>query len=469
MEKKIEKKPNILIIITDQQNIDSIAAYRYHFSHEAYGSHWLKTPNIDRMVDKGYSFMESHSANPVSCPARSCLMTGRYSTETGITYNNIGIDKDVPNMGQWFEEHSDYDRVYCGKWHAGGKWNYPDVEGPRKIPGFDTLPAGLYGTGDYNDFQVSGAVRGYIQNHDYEKPFLLVAGLMNPHDICFWAGALNVDKKNVADHDLFNLGENLPPLPPNYEVNFEDPEPRNQVRKFTEIEWRNYVHDYLRMVEKLDQDLGRMLEAVESRKDETLVVLTADHGEGAGRHKRVQKWHPFEQSVKVPLVFYMPGKVLEGVQDTENIVSGVNLMPTACDYAGIPKPVQSRGESLRNTLEGKADQAAFETAIIEFKHIGRIVRHKDFKYVKYYEFSGESDKPLLNKKNGKAEKFSPGVGRDRYQDTGKRLLFNIKEDPWEVNDLSKDPEYASKMEEMDDILVENFESIIEPGTHFDRN
>jgi len=468
MDQKTEKKPNILIILTDQQNIDSIAAYRNFFSHEAYGCHWLKTPNIDKMVDAGYSFMESHSVNPVSCPARSCLMTGRYSSETGVTYNNIGIDESVPNMGQWFEEHSDYDRVYCGKWHAGGKWNYPDVEGPRKIPGFETLPAGLFGTGDYNDFQVSGAVRGYIKNHDYTKPFLVVAGLMNPHDICYWTGGLHGDKV-VPDHDLFQLGENLPPLPPNFEVDFEDPDPRGQVKNRSEIEWRNYVHDYLRMVEKLDQDLGRMVEAVEGRKDQTLVVLTADHGEGAGRHKRVQKWHPFEQSVKVPLVFYLPGTVMEGVQDTKNIVSGVNLMPTVCDYAGIPKPQLGRGESLRNTLEGKADQPAFETAFMEFKHTARIVRHRDFKYVKYYEFSRVPDKPFVGKKDGKPVKFSQGAGRDKYADTGKRLLFNIREDPWEMKDLSKDPEYASKMEEMDDLLVEKFESVIEPGTHFDRN
>jgi len=464
----MDKKPNILIVVTDQQNIDSIGAYRYHFSNEEYGSHWVKTPNIDRMVASGYSFMESHSANPVSCPARSCLFTGRYSTETGVTYNNIGIDKNVPNMGQWFEKNSSYDRVYCGKWHAGGKWNYPDVEGNRKIPGFDTIPVGLAGTGDYNDFMVSGALSAYIRNHSPEKPFLAVAGLMNPHDICYWTGGL-LGKELVPDTDHFKLGEDLPPLPPNYFVEFEDPEPRNQNLKRTEIEWRNYIHDYLRMVEKLDQDLGRMLEAVDSREDETLVVLTADHGEGAGRHRRVQKWHPFEQSVKVPLVFYMPGKVARDKQDTENIVSGLNLMPTVCDYAGIPKPSGCKVESLRNTIEGKPSEAAFETAIMEFKHIARIVRHKDFKYVKYYEFSGKQDEPFVRKSDGKAEKFVPCEGRERYRDSNRYLLFNIKEDPWETKDLSKDPDYKDKIREMDDILIEKFEQVIEPGYHYDRN
>ena len=143
------------------------------------------------------------------------LFTGRYSTETGLTYNNIGIDKDVPNMGQWFEKYTDYDRVYCGKWHAGGKWNYPDTEGARKIPGFETIPVGVLGTGDFNDFQVSGALRGYIQNHDYDKPFLAVAGLMNPHDICYWTQG-DWGRRLVPSYDLFKLGDKLPPIPPNF-------------------------------------------------------------------------------------------------------------------------------------------------------------------------------------------------------------------------------------------------------------
>ena len=119
----MKRKPNLLIIISDQQGIDTISAYKEFFIHEAYLCHWVKTPNFDRMVAGGYSFLDSNSTNPVSCPARSSIFTGRYSNETGVTDNNIGIDKNIPNMGEWFEAHSDYNRVYCGKWHIGGQWN----------------------------------------------------------------------------------------------------------------------------------------------------------------------------------------------------------------------------------------------------------------------------------------------------------------------------------------------------------
>jgi arylsulfatase A-like enzyme len=463
----MKASPNILIIVTDQQNIDTIAAYRYHFSHEAYGCHWLKTPNLDRLVEQGYSFLESHSCNPVSCPARSTMWTGRYSTETGLTYNNIGIDKDVPNMGQWFEKHSNYDRVYCGKWHAGGAWNYPDVSGNRKVPGFETLPVSVHGTGDFNDFQVSGAVRAYIQNHSCDRPFLVVAGLMNPHDICYWAQG-EWGKKIVPDQDLFRLGEKLPPLPPNFNFDFVDPDPRSQQEK-GELEWKNYIYDYLRMVEKLDQDVGRMLEAVDSRKDETLVVFTADHGEGAARHRRVSKWHPFEHSVKIPLIYYLPGTIRAQVMDTDHLVSQVNLLPTICDFAGIPDPSDSRGVSLRSILVDQDAELELNTVFSEFRHIARVVRKGDFKYVKYYEYSREPDKPFVRKSDGEAEKFVSCVGSERYREDNKKLLFNIKEDPWETVNLCSDPDYLAKVNELETSLVNEFELVVKPGTHYDRN
>lgn len=457
------KKPNILIIISDQQNIDSIAAYKKYFKHKAYGCHWVKTPNFDRLVREGYSFLESHTANPVSSPARSALFTGRYTTETGVIHNNVGIDQEIPNMGQWFENHTDYDRVYCGKWHAGGPWNYPDVEGNRKIPGFETIPVGVRGTGDFNDFQVAGALRGYIQNHDYEKPFLAVAGLMNPHDICYWTMGDMLTPKE----DIFGLDKALPPLPPNFEFDFEDPNPKSQIQK-GETEWKNYIHDYLKMIEKLDTDIGRLLEAVDSRKDDTLVIFSSDHGEGSGRHKRVQKWHPFEQSVKVPLIFYMPGKVKQNVQDQDNIISSIHIMPTVCDFAGISFPADCPGKSLKGIIEGKPSEN-LTTAIAEFQRIGRVVRHKDFKYVKYYEFSGDEDKPFVRKSDGGHEYFIAGRGRNRYKEAGKILLFNLKEDPWETKDLGKLPEYAGKLDEMEEILVQEFEIKVKPGTSFVRN
>lgn len=461
------RKPNILIIISDQQGIDTIAAYKEIFSHEAYLGHWLKTPNFDRMVSGGTSFLESHSTNPVCCPARSCLFTGRYSTETGVTYNNIGIDKNIPNMGEWFETNSDYNRVYCGKWHAGGAWNYPDIAGERKVPGFETIPAGMHGTGDFNDFEVSGAMKAYIMNYQDKKPFLAVAGLMNPHDICYWSPQLNGNKL-VPKADIFELGNSLPPLPPNFNFNFDDPFPRQQV-KYSPAEWQNYLYDYCRMIEKLDADLGRLLDAVNSRSDETLVIFTSDHGEGAARHKRVQKWHPFEQSVKVPFIACLPGKIKANIIDNQHFVSGIDLMTTVCEYAGIPAPPNCKGRRLKQLLEKGDTVDRMDFAFAEFQHTGRVVHKGNFKYVKIYEYSGIPDQPFIRLEDGKPAKFQPCAGSSRYKTLPHQLLFNLKEDPWEINDLSRNPAYSKVLIELDLLLAEEWEKKMIPGTHFDRN
>ncbi len=463
----MKRKPNILIIISDQQGIDTIAVYKDYFKHNAYLCHWLKTPNFDRMVAGGYSFLESHSANPVCCPARSSFFTGRYSTETGVTYNNVGIDQNIPNMGQWFEANSDYHRVYCGKWHAGGQWNYPDIEGDRKIPGFETIPVGVSGTGDFNDFQVSGALKGFIMNYAEERPFLAVAGLMNPHDICYWTPPLHGNKL-VPKSDIFDLGNSLPPLPPNYDFNFKDPTPRQQT-KFSLPEWQNYLYDYCRMIEKLDSDLGRLLDAVDSREDETLVIFTSDHGEGAARHKRVSKWHPFEQSIKVPFITYFPKQIKAGVIDHEHVVSGIDLMTTVCEYAGIAAPPHCKGRRLKHLLERGETSDRMDVAFAEFQHTGRVVRKGDFKYVKFYKYSGMPDQPFVRLEDGKPEKFQPCAGSSRYETLPDRLLFHLKDDPWEQKELSSDPAYSAKMIELDTLLAEEWEKKLIPGTHFDRN
>lgn len=471
-------RPNILIIVADQMNIDAISAYKVYYKHPAWGCHWLDTPNLDRLISRGTSFIESHSTNPICCSARSSIFTGRMSIETGVTYNGIGIDQNVPNMGEWFEQNSDYDRVYCGKWHAGGRWNCPDVSGNKKIPGFDTLPAGSWGGGDFLDYIVSENVEAYIRNHESANPFLIVAGLLNPHDICYWINGLRGDVLTPGS-DVYELREMRPILPPNFNYNFDEPDLIKGVargKKWGEEHWRNYLYDYCRMVEKLDSDVGRMLDAVESRDDDTIVIFTSDHGEGSGRHCRVQKWHPYDQSMKVPLIISCPGKIKEGAIDIEHLVSGVDIMSTVCDYAGIPLPPNTCGLSLKPLMDngggignsGSQSKSEWRDNIFtEFRFTGRIIRSSRYKYVKCYKYSGINDKPFIKKSDGSPSAFVQGHG-DEYEVEPIHMLFDLKEDPWETKNLYYDSEYETIIEEHERMLNVWEENLI-PGIHYDRN
>lgn len=454
------KKPNVLLIVCDQLSIDAIRAHRRQYPDAAWGAHWVNTPNLDRLAAQGVSFLQSHSENPVCCPARSAIFTGRWSAETGVIINNIGIDREVPNMGQWLEAHASYDRVYCGKWHIGGKWNYPTVSGNRKIPGFETMPVGNDNTGDISDYQVSSSVEAYIRNHGGPNPFLIVAGLMNPHDICFWP-------RIVPKEDIYGLGASLPPLPPNHRIDHPVPITRGDAGRMTEMQWRYYLYEYMRMVEKLDADVGRMMRAVESRRDDTLVIFTGDHGDGLGRHGHVQKWFPYDSALKVPLIVSCPGRVRPGALDAASLVSGVDILPTICDYAGIPAPPHARGRSLRPILENAGGAPWRDRLFAEMQMTTHLVRTARYKYAKFYKKSGDFEKPFLSSA-GEPAVYSPARAAE-YHVHDYRLLFDMQEDPWEMRNLAAESRYAGVLAEHDRMLRQDFEAKIIPGRHYDRN
>ena len=458
--------PNILLIVCDQMNLDAIAAYKQQFDDKAWLCHWVDTPNLDELVHNGVSFTESHTPNPVCSPARSSMFTGRYTLETGVVVNNIGIDQSVPNMGQWFEQNSNYDRVYCGKWHAGGKWNNPDVSGPRKIPGFDTLPNGPGAWGRHMDYGISTGVEAYVRNHNGSNPFLAVASFMDPHDICFWAPAL--DKGRTRETDFFSLGDRLPVLPPNQSYDFN--ELWESAIEYSDMQWRNYIYDYCRMVERLDRNVGRILRAVRDRGDDTIVLFTSDHGDGVGRHARVSKWHPYDESVKVPFIAYGPKLGIQrNVIDTEHLVSGVDIMSTVCDYAGIPTPPHSRGLSLRPLLEGKPVEWR-NSLFVELKEVGRVIRSDRYKFVMSYEGVPKKKRQAVNENylttDGNTTAFLPG-DTQRLKRNEQAMLFDMKNDPWETRNLIDDPRYQAVVGQHEAMLAD-FESTLIPGTEFTR-
>ena len=460
------RNPNIVLIITDQQNLDAISAYKKFFSDKAYACHNLQTPHLDRMVGEGFSFIQSHSANPVSCPARASLFTGHWSTEHGVTYNNIGIDKTIPNLAEWLTQHSDYRCFYAGKWHAGGEWNYPEVRGPRKIPGFKTIPISEFALGVHNDPQVSMAVKSLILNDKEPTPFFVVAGLMNPHDICYWIPALRGEILTCPEPTAI-LEKDYPPLPPNINYDFAEPTQLARTRqKMSDASWRNYLYDYHRMVEMVDMEIGRILDAADTRSGDTVVILTSDHGEGQARHSRVQKWHPYEESVKVPLIFYCPGYIRTG-EDTQTLVSGIDIFPTICEMAGVTPPKAVNGQSLLGKITGTGPAPERSHIVIEFFHTGRIVRNAKYKYTKMYIFSGKPDAPFVRKDNDQPAAFVP-CELSNYKVDPNLLLFDMENDPWEKTNLATDPAYAPVIKQMDELLSQ-WENSVKPGFHFDRN
>ncbi len=363
------KRPNFLLLITDQQGLDTLSAL---------GCPAIHTPNLDRLARRGVSFLESHSTNPVCSPARSSLFTGRTSCETGVIVNGRPIRPELPNLGQWLGQQG-YETVYCGKWHLPGSYT-------TRIPGFTVIPGGLGGQGTLGDQCVSSASEGYLRNRRREKPFFLVSSFLQPHDVCNWTGR----RKNHAEPLPFpEIADALPPLPANFHYDPKEPKRGAPARipgaGWTEQEWRYYLWSYYRMVEEAEHEVGRVLRALEQsgEADNTVIIFTADHGEGRGRHQSILKNFLYDEAVKVPLIISWPGRIAENVQDREHLVCGLDVMPTVCDLAGIPAPKGVRGLSLRPLLERKKTSWR-EFVVTEVRRdSGRMIRTADFKYIVY--------------------------------------------------------------------------------------
>ncbi|NQT15247.1 MAG: sulfatase-like hydrolase/transferase [Planctomycetes bacterium] len=395
-----ERRPNLLFINTDQQGLDTLSAY---------GCPGVNTPNMDRLVAGGTSFMESYAADPVCCPSRASWFTGRPPAENGVVMNSVPIEPDMPDLGQWFTENG-YDSVYAGKWHVSGRNN---AESFRVLPG---------GTpqGELGDAAVSRACQGFLLNRSPGDPFFLTAGLLQPHDICYWIMQHHAD---IGELPYPELADQLPELPPNFHYDPREPERLKQRKKpnargggtatWSELHWRYYIWSYLRHVEMVDAEIGRILDALEDSEHvkDTVVVFTSDHGEGRARHQMVTKGYLYDEAAKVPLVVSWPGQIGEGRRDGEHLVSGLDFAPTVCDYAGIAPPPKCRGRSLRPILEG-ANVSWREFVVASSAITGRMVRTADYKYV-------------------------------TYRDDPTDQLFHMKDDPWETKNLAGRSEHES--------------------------
>jgi len=407
------KRPNFLYIITDQQGLDTLSAY---------GCRGVKTPHLDRLAARGVSFIESHSTNPVCSPARSSLFTGRMSSETGVVKNGLPIREGVPNVGQWLGREG-YEAVYVGKWHLPQSYT-------KSIPGFSVIPAGNNGHGTLLDRSVSKVCQGFLHNRDSAKPFVLVASFLQPHDVCQWT---SMHKKAPDELPYPQIADELPPLPSNF--NFDPREPagvasqrQRQKTNWSELQWRYYVWSYYRMVEEVDAEIGRVLDTLEGSglAENTVVVFTSDHGEGRGRHQMIVKNYLYEEALKVPLIFSCPGRIAEGVQDRTHLVSGVDVMDTVCDFAGVKPPPHITGGNLRPLLEKRVVEWR-EFAMAEVKLTGPkpgfAIRTPDYKYITYHEDPVEQ-------------------------------LFDMRDDPGETKNLAPEGKYTDTLQDHRKLLRE---------------
>lgn len=383
------QKPNVLIVITDQQFAEAMSC--------RIGSKYLRTPNMDSLAATGMSFTRAYCANPLCVPSRTSMFTGRYPTETGVETNDTTpIDaRKFPMMGTLFKR-AGYETAYFGKWHL------PYREADIESHGFDGMKRVKF-----RDVSTAAGAAGFLRAK-HSAPFLMVASLLNPHNICEWARGERLPDGDVGTPPPV---DQCPPLRPNHLPAKDEPDIVSLMRRsyqatrmfpvgnFDDKKWREYIWAYYRMIEKVDALIGQVLQPLRETglEERTLVVFLADHGDCQGSHKWNQKTVFYEEAARVPFIVSYNGVTKPGTS-ARLVHSGVDLIPTICDYAGIDIPKTLPGMSMKETANGKPGKdprsyvvqtdrmvqgAAIDGRIP--KPDGRMVRGQRYKYFVYSE------------------------------------------------------------------------------------
>lgn len=372
-------KPNVILIMTDQQSYNAISAHA-----DLYSGAYFSTPNIDRLATSGISFTRTYCANPVSVPSRFALFTGRYGAPYGVRENQSPTADETQvramlatnAMGGVFAR-SGYDTYYGGKVHLP----FSGAQGNSKF----AHPVG-YGfqhcyTEDERDglgletARILDDKAASLKSGKQEKPFLLVASFLNPHDICLESStnlSTEVRGQKEGKKDLIAqcvrqmrsraaaidsvtfYAHHAPALPANFGSTEAFPTmKRSPYRDFPDWYWRKYRWTYGQLVSLVDTHIGHILDALDRHpelKKNTLIVFTSDHGEMQGAHHTVTKNLPYEECQRVPLIFSGPG-IRAGARDHSLVCNGTDLLPTLCQLAGITAP-STDGLSLASRIVG---------------------------------------------------------------------------------------------------------------------
>ena len=420
-------RPNIILIVSDDQRPDTIAAL---------GNMVIRTPNLDRLVREGTAFTRATCGNPICTPSRAEILSGCSSFRSGVIDFGKPIDPELPLMARWFSD-AGYRTSYVGKWHndgapidrgysktnglyrgGGRKWYKPQVDWfGRPVTGYrgwifqsdDGMKypeRGVGLTSDISEKFADAAIELLEQRAD--KPFFIHVNFTAPHD------PLMVDPTFGKMYDAAKM-----PLPKNFATehsfdhgNFEGRDEKLFAWPRTPEETRGELAAYYAVISHMDAQIGRVLKALEDsgELENTVIVFSSDHGLGVGSHGLRGKQSMYEHTIGVPLVMSGPG-ISKGTRLSTQCYLR-DLFPTLCDLAGIVGPGERiDGRSLQPALRGEKKQI-HPFIVGYFRNFQRMVRDTNWKYIEY---------PAIDRKQ----------------------LFHLSEDPDELHDLSDDPKHLT--------------------------
>ncbi len=452
-----DPRPNIVLIMTDQQRFDTIAAL---------GFEYMQTPHLDRLVDEGVSFTNCFASAPSCAPARASLFSGMYPHATGVFKN-----ADVWQKRTWVEDLADagYTCVNIGKMHTfpyeepfGFHQRYVVENKDRYLEGryyFDEWDKALHARGlekpgrlryrslpDYRermgavhwpideemhpDVFVGDLACWWLDRYPATQPLFLQIGFPGPHP----------PYDPVQRYTEHYLNQELPIPHVSQEDLAGQPPPLHALRAHNaEIDHDSVVHDldpsaqqlrrlrayYLANVTMIDEKVGEILNTLEDRGylENAVVIFTSDHGDCLGEHGHIQKWTMYDCITRVPTIVWAPGR-FQGGRQIDALVQQMDLGATILELAGLEAPAYMEAESLLRALEGRDESG------------------------RQYVFAEHARDAILTD-----TEFMTMVRDDRWKlvhflDEPYGQLFDLECDPGEERNLWDDPAHVHQRERL---------------------
>lgn len=391
-----QKKPNLLIIHTDEQSFRSLSCYDNSWPE-------AKTPNIDKLAENGVRFENFYANHPVCTPSRSALLTGRYAHEVQSYFNDIPMSEEAVTFGHIFKKQG-YITGYVGKLHLDGQAK-PGFE-PQRNFGFDDNRY-MFNRGHWKQITEENGqpqVKTYKEIGDeqsYTTDFLArkTIGFIRQHKGKKWCHMLSIPDPHGPDvdrqpyNDMYT-GEDIS-VPESFDLAEADKPKWSSQQKGKsdpEARLRHTKARYLGMVKHIDDCVGEIMHALQEsgQLENTIVVFTSDHGDMMGEFGRYNKGIPLDASAKVAHIIHYPSKIKKGTVINE-VVSNVDFIPTMIDLMGIDYTDEAlRGESVVPLLStSDSDRQWGNTAFIS---VGKLVAVVTPQYKLVYS---EVDEPWL--------------------------------------------------------------------------
>ncbi|UCC85136.1 MAG: sulfatase [Gemmatimonadota bacterium] len=455
--------PNIVFIFADDHAAHAIGAY---------GSRLGDTPNIDRLAREGMLFRNAFVTNSICAPSRAVILTGKHSHLNGVMTNRERFDSAQVTFPRLLQA-AGYQTAIIGKWHLKSEptgfdfWQVLPGQGTYYNPDFRT-PAGIVEhTGYVTDIITDKVLEWLESGRDPEKPFLLMYQHKAPHrrwepgpdqltffddvtipepttlfdDYSGRASAAANQEMTIAEH----LYEDDLKLVPPRQLNEEQLaswnaayEPKNQEFRDANLsgadlvrwKYQRYLKDYLRTITSIDDNLGRLLTYLDRSglAENTVVIYSSDQGFYLGDHGWYDKRWMYEESLRMPLIVRWP-RVVEPGSDNSDLVQNLDFAETFLEIAGVAVPAEMQGRSLLPLLRGEVPddwRDAIYYQYFEYPAVHMVRRHYGVRTMRY---------KLIH-----------------YYEIGEWELFDLHNDPEELNSVYGHPDYADVLEELEEML-----------------